>query len=90
MNFIHKIVNFVKRILAWGESVVKDPLSGDASSSRIAGIVCITVGCLVALIAVLAHKENMATAGIVGALTGGGAGSIAARTKAEAPSEPKG
>lgn len=77
-----KIINFVKRVLAWGESIVRDPVSGDASSARIIACWFALVAGLVAIITAWRGHEAAAT---VAALSGGGVGGILSRAKAEKP-----
>lgn len=60
----------------------RDPVSCDPSSARVIAFLFALVACIVALFAVLTHHETAATAAIVTALAGGGAGSILSRTKA--------
>jgi hypothetical protein len=75
-----KIIAFVKRVLAWGESIVRDPISGDASSARVIACWFAFVAGIVAIITAWRGHEAAAT---LAALSGGGVGGILGRAKAE-------
>jgi hypothetical protein len=81
MAFIHKVI-------AWVESLLRDPRSGDASSVRVVMLLFTAGAIIVALIAVLLKRDGAAT---VAVLAGAATGGSFARAKAEGPpSEPKG
>lgn len=81
------MMNFIHRFIAWVESLLRDPQSGDASSVRVV-MLSFTVGAIaVALIAVLLRRDGV---GVVGILAGAATGGAYARAKSEPPSDPKG
>jgi hypothetical protein len=73
-------VAFVRRLIAWGQSIIRDPASGDASSARIIALWFAFIAGLVAIVTAWRGHEAAAT---VAALSGGGVGGIMSRTKAE-------
>lgn len=77
-----RLLELVRRLIAWGESIVRDPQSGDASSARIIACWFAFVAGVVAIVTAWRGHEAAAT---VAALSGGGVGNILARTKAEKP-----
>lgn len=66
----------MSRIASFLFGLVKDPVSGDLSSARVGGLVCLIIGSIVAL----THPEYDGT---VAAMIGGGAVSLLSRTRAE-------
>jgi hypothetical protein len=66
----------LQRFLRYLLGAFTDPITADASSSRIAGFACLIVGCVIAV----KHPEH---SGTVAALIGGGAVSFLARTKSD-------
>ena len=70
----HPIQRFFRFILG----AIMDPISGDLSSARVAGLVCVGVAAVVAL----SHPTD--GSGTVAALIGGGATAFLTRTKSDA------
>lgn len=77
-----RVIECIRRLIAWGQSIVRDPNSGDASSARIIACWFAFVAGVVAIITAWRGHEAAAT---VAALSGGGVGGILSRTKAEKP-----
>ena len=67
---------FLQMVLDTIRSIVRDPVSGDASSARLIAWGCAVVGWIIAL----KHSDGYQ---MVGVLIGGGAVALLARKKAE-------
>ena len=63
----------------WLSELVKDP-DGSPSSSRVIGVLCGVVACIVALVSLALGHEY---AGTVAGLVGGGASALLSRRKSE-------
>ena len=68
--------------MAWLTILLRDPADGRPSSARVGAMLCVVVGCLVALLGMALDREQPAT---VAALLGGGGVAFLARTRAESP-----
>lgn len=76
-----RLVGWVRAAIAYGRGVLRDPISGDPSSTRIIAFMFATTACVVALITAWRGHEAAST---VVALSGGGVGGILGRAKAQA------
>jgi hypothetical protein len=69
---------------AWLFGLVRDPVSGDPSSSRVSALLLVVAGIVVAL----TGRPSAERAAVITALVGGGAASILSRTRAGSLPDP--
>lgn len=74
----------IQKIAAWIVSLTRDPHDGSASSARVAAMLCVLVGCGVAIAGMVLNREQHET---VMGLLGGGAANLFARSKAKPEGE---
>lgn len=69
----------IQKVADWIVSLTRDPNDGSVSSARVAAMLCVVVGCGIAVAGMILNREQHDT---VYGLLGGGAANLFARTKA--------
>lgn len=70
--------------MTWLTLLLRDPADGSPSSARVGAMLCVVVGCVVALLGMALDREQPGT---VAALLGGGGVYALSRKRAESPAD---
>lgn len=75
------VKSVIQKVAAWLTSLLRDPNDGSVSSARLCAVLCVLVGCGLAIAGMVLNREQHDT---IAVLLGGGAANLFARTRSSA------